>query len=177
MLELDLLIRYYCHVIYLISILLLFLFFTRLYSDNFFPLLLWYFLCCFAFSWLQDQRGVPMYTPNAADRTEPTDNMSRTIHDVNHSEMKNLLRNSQVQQPFNNDSSQGFSFGSNRLAWCISFHLAVSIFFISLYVAIHLVFSSDMMNLIFRYHLINCILFNLDAKLLNPKGLVSYFFL
>ncbi|KAH9771182.1 hypothetical protein KPL71_012612 [Citrus sinensis] len=61
-----------------------------------------------------DRHGVPMHTTNAADHPEPTDNMPRTIHDDSHSEMKNLLHNSQMQQLFNNDSSQGFSFGSNR---------------------------------------------------------------
>ncbi|KAH9771176.1 hypothetical protein KPL71_012612 [Citrus sinensis] len=60
-----------------------------------------------------DRHGVPMHTTNAADHPEPTDNMPRTIHDDSHSEMKNLLHNSQMQQLFNNDSSQGFSFGSN----------------------------------------------------------------
>lgn len=62
-----------------------------------------------------DRHGVPVHTPNAADRTEPTDNMPRTIHDDNHSEMKNLLRNSQMQQLVNNDSSHGFSFDRENL--------------------------------------------------------------
>ncbi|KAJ4721440.1 Microtubule-associated protein [Melia azedarach] len=63
---------------------------------------------------LLDQHGFPLYNPNTEEHIEPADHMPRSIHDNIHTETKNLMLNSQMQQPFNNDSSPGFSFHSNR---------------------------------------------------------------